>query len=46
MEHNGQIVPMKMTSEQLLEMIESLDPQEKEKFLSQITPNMTGTLNK
>ncbi len=41
MEHNGQIVPMKMTSEQLIEMIESLDPQEKQKLLNQLQPNMT-----
>ena len=41
MEHNGEIVPIKMTSEQLLEMIESLDTQEKKKLLSQLQPNMT-----
>ncbi len=41
MENNGEIVPIKMTSEQLLEMIESLDTQEKKKLLSQLQPNMT-----
>ncbi len=41
MEHNGEIVPIKMTSEHILEMIESLDQHEKNKLLNQITPNMT-----
>ena len=31
-ENNGEIVPIKMTSEQILEMIESLDPKEKQKL--------------
>ena len=40
-ENNGEIVPLKMTSEQIIEMIESIDAQEKQKLLSQLQPNMT-----
>ncbi|MGK7884542.1 MAG: hypothetical protein AB4057_07940 [Crocosphaera sp.] len=41
MQNNGEIVPIKMTSEQIIEMIESLDPKEKQKLLSELQPNMT-----
>ncbi len=41
MENNGEIVPIKMTSEQIIEMIESLDLKEKQKLMSELQPNMT-----
>ena len=36
-----ELFPRKMNSQELLEMIENLDPTEKEKLLRQLTPGVT-----
>jgi hypothetical protein len=38
---NGKIVVKKMTSQEILEMIENLDQSEREKLLNKLNPSMT-----